>query len=83
MPRPHEAEAQAQPDIAFGWIYAVDGEFGAGDPIPAAAIIGAWETDGHGNPAGEFLSNPNYVPREPEPPCGEPLPAAVLGQPLV
>ena len=88
MPRRHDGEAPAQPDIAFGWVYSVDGEFGAGEPIPAEAIIGAWETDGYGQPAGEFVRNPGYTPREPGRPLREeplpeaPLPAAAPGLPL-
>lgn len=49
--------ARSNPD---GWVYKIDGTFGADEYVPPEAIVGAWKVDGKGNLIGEFIPNSKY-----------------------
>ena len=50
------AEAKLHPN---GWVYKIEGDFGADDEVPSEAIVGAWQVDANGVIVGEFMPNPN------------------------
>jgi hypothetical protein len=52
------AEAKRQ---GTGWVYKVEGDFG-NNAVPREAIVGAWKVEG-GVIVGEFIPNPNHVPK--------------------
>jgi len=54
------AAARANPD---GWVYKVEGSFGADEYVPPRAVIGAWAVDVNGQLTGEFVPNPQYQPQ--------------------
>jgi hypothetical protein len=53
-------EAKLHPN---GWVYQIDGKFGPNEPIPPEAIVGAWKVNADGEIVGEFIPNPNYMPK--------------------
>jgi hypothetical protein len=54
------AEARKFPG---GWVYEIDGQFGADEHVPPEAIVGAWAVDESGHLTGEFVPNPRYARR--------------------
>ena len=46
-----------------GWVYQIEGSFGADEAVPPEAIVGAWKVDGAGRIVGEFIPNPKHVPK--------------------
>ena len=50
-------EARQKPN---GWVYAIEGDHGPNDAVPAHAIKGAWKVDANGKIVGDFIPNPNY-----------------------
>jgi len=57
-------EAKRNPN---GWVYKIDGDFGHADPVPPEAIAGAWKINSNGEIEGDFIPNPNYKLKNPEP----------------
>ncbi len=58
VPLPAEIEeARKHPG---GWVYRIAGVFRDSDPIPAEAVVGAWQVDESGKIFGKFRCNPNY-----------------------
>jgi hypothetical protein len=55
------AAARLRPN---GWVYQVEGNFGPDEPVPSEAIAGAWSVDGKGEIVGDFIPNPNHVPKQ-------------------
>lgn len=50
-----------------GWVYEVVGDFGDDDAVPPEAIRGAWKVNEEGEIVGDFVPNPNYLPRAKDP----------------
>lgn len=48
--------------VPGGWVYEIDGEFGADEAVPREAIKGAWPVGPDGVITGDFMANPNYRP---------------------
>ena len=53
------AEARSNPGA---WVYAVDPGFGGAANVPPEGIVGAWQSDEHGELRNEFTPNPRYLP---------------------
>jgi hypothetical protein len=56
---PAELVAEAR-KVPGGWVYEIDGEFGAHERVPPEAIAGAWAVDESGRLTGEFVPNPRH-----------------------
>jgi hypothetical protein len=67
-PEPSPAMIEAAKNSPNGWVYQVEGNFAPPEAVPPEAIAGAWKVDEKGIISGDFIPNPNYVPRvEPQP----------------
>lgn len=53
------AEARSNPGA---WVYAVDPGFEGAANVPPQGIVGAWQSDEHGELSKEFTPNPRYLP---------------------
>ena len=62
MKPPKEAIEEAL-KFPNAYVYAIDDDYNKEDKIPPSAIKGAWKTNEHGIIVGEFIPNPNYVPK--------------------
>ena len=51
-------EAKRHPN---GWVYRINGTFGANETVPPEAIVGAWKVDGEGKIIGDFIPNSKFV----------------------
>ncbi len=59
-PFPEEvSEARKSPGK---WLYRIAGKFEVHEDVPAAAIVGAWQVNEHGEIVGSFQENSNYDP---------------------
>ena len=63
-PVPSQEVIEAAKDTPNGWVYQVEGNFASHEAVPPEAIVGAWKVDEMGTIIGDFISNPNYVPKE-------------------
>jgi hypothetical protein len=64
--RPSEDAAAEAKKYPNGWVYEIDARYDCAGDIPPHTIVGAWKVDTHGNIIGEFITNPNYRPKEPD-----------------
>jgi hypothetical protein len=52
-------EAKKYPN---GWVYVIEGNFGADEFVPLEAIKGGWKVDESGTLTGEYWKNPRFKP---------------------
>ena len=47
-----------------GWVYQIEGQYAPNQSVSPEDIVGAWKVDANGNIVGDFISNPNYKPKD-------------------